>query len=311
MEKHNKYMLLEWGSVSDEVRDASYAIAHMIWNDSKEKEVYYSNDSHFPYIEGRFDADMEQFGFGIGKPLSISYTLYMLDSMAQYQLMFNDNNGDESSNSHTNFDEMRVGIVSAIIGGRISYDFVENIMHELDHVFEYSKGLKKNETLYNKVLNGLKSQNDDVKLVSALIYHCFPHEQDAFVHQFYGRLKQENYVGDYREARYRKSEYRNIFNEFDTIFRRIPRERAEAACKEFGLSYEAIRRYSKFSLKKFDSKLFRAFTKYQINMATNKDPIGTFEHKTRANNMLFEEYAKRYDGLIIKEESYLNKCKIG
>lgn len=298
MRRHKQY-ILEWGSVSDTVEEISNKLSKKIWNDSKEKNVSLSDTYNIPFIEGEFDFKMFD-----GYIATVSYTFFLVDNMQQYNSIFFNNGGDESSNSWSDYDEKRINIVSGIINGYVSPDFFENVMHEVDHIFEYSMGMKKNTKFYDFVKDNLSNYDENVRLVSILIYYGFKHEQDAFVHQFYGRLLQEKYRGTFNDALLTLSEYKNYYQYFDIVFRKKEKSIIEKACSSIGISYNALRRHSKRCLKKFENKLFKAYTKYVVNSCT-KNPIASFESKNAASNLILSEYKKRYTNIVLKNESYL------
>lgn len=303
MEKHKQY-IFEWGGVNSEVIKAANILAKTIWKDSMNVGVYYSNTEQVPYVEGEFDFDFSSVGFEIDKPFKVTYTIYITDNIQEYNQLFSNVNGDESANSSTTFDEHRMNIVSGMIGGKPSPDYLSNVLHEVDHVFEYMKGYKKNQPLYTKVLEGINSDNEYVKAVAILMYYCFKHEQDAFVHQFYGALVQNQFNGSFEDAIYGYSEYSNLSNIKFNIFHKMDRNGIKQACKELGTSFEHIQRYSAYISKKMKNKLFKAYNRY-LTVKQNKLKIEGILQQNRIKPFIFNEFKKRYKNIIIKEEKYI------
>ena len=305
MRKHKQY-IVEWGSVNDNVIRASKVLSKAIWKDSFDKRRYFSMGNNKPYLEGEFEFNFDDFGFGYGEIYKITYTIYIVRDIDEYNQLFMKASGDESSNSSSDFIEKKINIVSAMIGGYASPDFLSNIMHEVDHIFEYSKGFKKNESLYQRVLDGINSDNEAVRNVSILMYYGFKGEQDAFAHQFYGMLVQNDFEGDFQTA-LRISEYDNLMRAYlNVIHGDTPRSEIISACKELGTSFEHITRYFNYIKKKMEGKLFRVYTRYMANKTRN----ATFEsmrQKNTVKHMLFLEHKKVYSDLEIKEEKYIDK----
>lgn len=302
--KHKQY-IVEWGGVSSEVIKASSRLVKAIWNHSKESSVYYDYDGGVPYLQGEFEFDFSSVGLDVDIPFRITYTIYVVDNLKEYNALFADVNGDESANSSSDLETHRINIVSGLIGGYQSPDFFSNIMHEVDHIFEYLKGYKKNDTLYDKVINGINSNDEYVKGVSMLMYYCFKHEQDAFVHGFYGALVQNKYDGDFEHAIYNFSEYSNLINIKLTVLHKFDRNEVKRACNELGTSFEHVSRFSAYIVNKMKNKLFKAYTRYCIQ--DKKRLIGEIIQQNKMKPFMFNEYQKRYKDLIIQKPKYIDK----
>lgn len=301
---HKQY-IVEWGSVSSDVIKASANLAKTIWKKSFDQARYYSMDKDKPYVEGEFEYDFKTVGFDIDVPFIISYTIYITDNIDMYNSLFADVNGDESANSSTDFENHRINIVSGMIGGHPSPDFIANVMHEVDHVFEYMKGYKKNDALYNRVVNGINSGNEYIKSVATLMYYCFKHEQDAFVHEFYGALVQNQYNGNFDNALYNFSEYANLFRIKMFVTHDLNRENVKRACVELGTSFEHVLRFSNYISKKMKNKLFNAYKRYCVT--AKKTTFEEIRQRNSVKQILFNEYRERYKDLIIKEEKYIDR----
>lgn len=299
--KHKQY-IFEWGGVSSDVIKASSRLGIEIWKHSSNSKVYYSYNKQVPYIEGEFEFDFSTVGFDIDVPFTVTYTIYMTDNKKEYDMLFMDVNGDESTNSSTDMCNHRLNIVSGMIGGNPSPDYLSNVMHEVDHVFEYTKGFKKNATLYNNVITGINSNNEYVKAVATLMYYCFKHEQDAFVHQFYGALVQNNYNGDFENALYGYSEFMNLSNIKATVLHKMDRNEVNNACAELGTSFEHVKRFSAYILNKMKNKLFKAYKRY-CTVKKNITAEGIIQ-KNRIKPFIFNGYKERYKNIEIKEEKY-------
>jgi len=305
MERHKQY-IVEWGSVNDNVIAASKYVAKMIWDDSSEgRNRYFSQNVDHVYLEGEFKCDLTQFGFNLERPINITYTIYFTKTIGDYNSLFYNNGGDESSNSYSDFEENRINIVTGIIDGHISQEFFSNVMHEVEHIFEYSNGMQKNKNLYQSMRDGLKSDDDSVQWCSRLMYFCFKHERDAFVHEFYGKLLQNNFVGSFEEALNTFDEYLNAVSCRDMVIRVLPKTDVIRACQMLSISFEHLKKYSGFAINKLKRKLFNAYIKYIRTRV--KNPIAAFETKMRNSSLVLSETKKIYNDLIIKEEKYIDR----
>lgn len=99
------------------------------------------------------------------REIKVKYILYCFDSVEEYNSRIH----QLQSYSYCNYDGNELMIVSAIINNQIAYDFYSTIMHETEHYFQYHQGMKKNDTLYNKVIE-LTKQGGLESLVGMCLY---------------------------------------------------------------------------------------------------------------------------------------------
>lgn len=152
---------------------------------------------------------------------------------------------------------------------------------------------------------GLKSSNEAIVWCSRLMYFCFKHERDTFVHEFYGKLYQDNFVGSFEEALNSYDEYVNALRCRDMVTRILPKEEIREACLSLSISFEHLKKYSNFALNKLKRKLFKAYLKYVMTRKARLDVV--FENQMRRSNIVLNEYRKLYKDLIIKEEKYIDR----
>lgn len=124
-----------------------------------------------------------------GDTLTVHYIMYCLETQREYYILMLKlgKNANSEADSETN----TIKIVSAFIGDGVSEDFYETISHELEHLYQYGKGMKKREGLYDRAVAMANSKDDSSKYVGLGCYYSFKHEQDAFVHQFYTFLQKK------------------------------------------------------------------------------------------------------------------------
>lgn len=158
MKKHKAY-INEWKNVSDDVIRLTEILAGKIFKHSQSVPRKYSKVNRKVYLTGKFPCNIDEcfpndnkFGFDI---LNVEYVLYMVDNVQEYNSLSSD--GDTVANSSfSDYDKRQLTIVSGIIGGYMSPDYIQDIMHEVNHLFEYGNGMEKKVSLYDKAIELVK-----------------------------------------------------------------------------------------------------------------------------------------------------------
>lgn len=156
--------------------------------------------------------------------------------MPFYYLCYNCRNEEACQNAHEHLDskngynekENYLIITIYLVNGDIIEDFSNtNIKHELEHILQISKGKQNNEkykslvsdayfmatnVLYNKDKH---SQEDYV--IAKLFYYSDPHEQDAFMNEYYDSLKRNFHfiMTKNSETHLRLKEYNQLIDFFN------------------------------------------------------------------------------------------------
>lgn len=258
--RYGKYPLLltERKGISDEVDKLANDVIRKIWEDSSAKECMLSPSLKTEYVEGDFKID------GFGGELSVIYVLYFFDTVKEYNIAFDRMNDSSSFDDKTN----TLRICSGLISGELTYATYEEIYHELLHYFEYSKGLEKNVGLYDKatefITKSVKAQDNVLLNVAKLVYYTFPHEQDAFAHQFYGFLKNMKPKEDFDTLLYSVTMFRAAEYSY-----RVYKKDYAANKKDihtlllyFGMDVESFNKRIHFGMHRLKKKLKQVYNRY-------------------------------------------------
>ena len=186
-----KQYITEEKSISNDVKILGNYVAKAIFNDSVNTSQKLSNVKGVPYIENEFIISIDEIlngmhnNFGIDT-LTVKYILYNCDSKDEYY----EKVYSYGINSEASYEDKRLVIVSGMVKGYILPDFIDDIYHELTHLLQYGMGMEKRVNLYDNVINLLKKSDNEISnAILRIMYMSFKHEQDAFAHQFYSKLR--------------------------------------------------------------------------------------------------------------------------
>lgn len=301
MKKHKAY-INEWKNVSDDVIRLTKILAGEIFKHSQSVPRKYSKVNHKVYLTGKFHCNIDEyfpndnkFGFDV---LDVEYVLYMVDSVQEYNSLSSD--GDSVANSSfSDYGNRKLTIVSGIIGGYMSPDYVQDIMHEVNHLFEYGNGMKKKVNLYDKAVELVKNNKTEsvASIVGKLTYMSFPHEIDAFVHQFYGFLIQNHPKGDFNSL-LRYSMYNNMvqlrYSLNGDVFESSGN--VNSVLKELGMNREQFNKRIHYAVSKLRRKLYNAYCRYRIEYTPNSTVESIIKHDAMYSDM-FEKNRRRYSDI--------------
>ena len=290
--------LVEWKNVSNNVKAVGDEIVDMIFNATKRQiesdSIKLSPALGYPYAEGSFDYSFKDGTFGTLDTIKVSYTVYLIDSYEGYNAIIRGENTMQL-NSESDYEGKKMRIVSGLVGGYLAKDFTENVYHELNHLYEYSQGMQKNVNLYDTVINVVNGEiaaDELTQQIALTIYYTFKHEQDAFVHQFYGFLTQEHPHGEFDEL-IRYSEYPRLESALGSVMKKSNGSVVEIE-KRLGVFGLTIAKYNKrisYGLPRLERKLKNAFRRYCIEYRQT-------EMRVRIDKIfLKEDLSKRYRGI--------------
>ena len=204
--------LNEYKNVSDDVYQFAVEIYNKILDDADIQQMQKSHVNGFLFVQNTLLLDNSNIKwiFNNINSLKLTYVLYVSETTREYNYIMQ--NIDADANSESDYDNKSITIVSGYIDGYIASDFLSNICHEVNHLYEYDKGREKRVDLYDKVRELIGFQKDEAYIVGNAIYYSFHHEIDAFVHEFYGFLNQEksNHLNFEQLLKY--SEYMNALS---------------------------------------------------------------------------------------------------
>lgn len=306
----DKRFLLEWGSINYGVASAANEVAHLIWDESKRKETKISEVTGVPFINGSFRFNLNKFfgeshnDWGIDE-ITINYVLYIVDNIKEHNDVFDKLYGDGSANSSADYETKTLTIYSSIIAGYPSPDFLSDVTHELEHMYEYGKGMQKRVSLYDLTVECMKSDNENTVALAQLLYFTFPHEMDAYVHSFYAILSRNDFDGTFEDGLKLFPHYDHIVSLMG-LFKSMHRSDANAALIPLGFDYVSFKKRIHFFFKKFKAKLGKVFEKYKFEKAHKINPIGMLEWKSKKRGLILLEYKKRYGDLRFGNEDDFN-----
>lgn len=287
--------LLEYKSISDDVVALGNYIGDAIINDAKKKNKIASEQTYQYFIENTFHINANNFLRG-GDVLTVNYIMYFVKTKEGYEILVN--GLGQKSNSEADEETNTIKIVSAFIGNDVAYDFYETIYHELEHLHQYSMGMEKRKTLYQKTMDLLNRGRNDINgyYVGLCCYFSFKHEQDAFVHQFYAKLHQNDKKGDFENALKSYQPYQTMVNAYNVLVKHKSNKYIMGAINYLGYQRRDFIKFVNYRLKRFKTKLLNAYDRF-IEETSELNEQNIDRHIKRMNNIINES---TYDGYDLK-----------
>lgn len=290
-------------SISNDVKILANHIGKLIFKDSLKISQKLSRINKIPFIENSFTVDLNSVKFtngncfGIDK-LCVTYILYNCDTIQEYYKAVYSN----GINSEASFENKSVRIVSGMVKGYILPDFIDDIFHELTHLFQYGMGMEKQVKLYDNVIKMLPNANDKVsESILKIIYMSFKHEQDAFTHQFYSKLMRTKDNRPFEEI-LKDSEYDYYKKLRATYFygKQFNRDIVDNILGELGLNCEQFEKRMNYGASRLKSKFRNAYEKHLID---TKCHVETEIKHDIYEKQILNEYRRRYSSLDYGLES--------
>lgn len=288
-----KRIILERKSISDNVISLANKVGQMIVKSIQNQKVKKSEQTKALFKEGTFEITVNGILKG-GNVLTVQYIIYLLSNQEKYETFFKDIDG--YANSEADPDTNTIKIVSAFTKNGMSDDFYETISHELEHLYQYAQGMEKRKVLYDKVRKLLDCgrKNIDAYYVGLSCYYSFKHEQDAFVHQFYTKLKQSEKRDGFDKFIKEYQPYQTINKAYDILLTYQDNERMVEAINYLGYSRKKFLNLIYYRLKRFNRKLYNAYCRYVEETKTLTE--GNIHRLIREMEDRLEECKKRgYD----------------
>lgn len=264
-------------SISNDVVNLSDLIADKILIDAPKQRKQISSVNHAIFVENNLTIDLYGEIKGLSH-LTVHYILYIFDTLKEYSLFLRNVIPDDNVknyNSWSDYNESFIQIVSCYVNGKIYRDFVEGILHEITHLYQYGQGMQKRENLYNEVIKMCSATDYVASSVGRTVYYTFNHEQDAMVHQFYGYLLQEKPFGNWDDI----IENSELGNAMDVLYIvNNNKQKAVKFIKQLGFSVSQWNKRIHFGYIRFKQKLFNAYKFYQSQKTINlQNESHTFE----------------------------------
>lgn len=140
-----KKILLEAKSISDAVIKLTNVVGEGIINDASKQKMNRSEQTDVNFIENEYQISVNDY-LRSGNVLTIHYIMYCLETQREYYILLP--KLEKTANSEADTETNTIKIVSAFIDDGASEDFYETISHELEHLYQYGKGMKKREKAY-------------------------------------------------------------------------------------------------------------------------------------------------------------------
>lgn len=285
--------IFERKSISDIVVKWSKYIGNKILEDCYNTGKKASTQTFHFFKENTINVNIEGF-LKNEETLKVNYIMYFVETQGAYEELVNGLGNKANSEADTDTNSIR--IVSGFIGGNVSNDFYETIFHELEHLYQYSVGMKKRRHLYNKVKELIERGYKDIDgyYVGVCCYYTFKHEQDAFAHQFYAWLHQNNVRGSFENVIGAFSPYKTMLNATDVLINFQKEEKMKEAIKYLGYTNNSFIKLVKYRRKRFQTKMLNVYKRYMEETATiNEHNIN--EQIKRMTRILNEDTKKGYN----------------
>lgn len=190
---------------------------------------------------------------------------------------------DCNANDETN----EITIISYIENGNFQEDLKPSLYHELTHLYQYHMGMHKNINRYELAIQKYQEGTGMEQILALTIYYSFPHEQDAFAHQFYATLMHSKPFTDAEVCIKEFIHYRVFVNNFNGVLQHQNSLKDEI--KEYGFSIESYKNYIGKQIRRFHNKLKHAYDKYDYDKGL---VINEFNHHRMIRNILLLEQMK-------------------
>lgn len=273
IDKIDEKYITEWKSVNDDVLSVSRQVRDEIVKDVAKREKTLSQIENVLYAENGVGFPM-QITFNDTKNVNIKvkYVIYFV--MDEYEEMFLSRNRNVNLNCEWDNENGTLTIVGIFKDGEPTDSFTEDISHEVEHMFEYTMGLKKREDLYGNVVNMLKGTSDLSYYVAVATYYTFPHEQNAFKQQFYEFLLNQKSLLTYEQTLQKFQPWKSVNNIYDAVYDNYDDEVVMSAINKLGYTRRNFFKRLYFGLKRFEKKLANVYLRWKTE---NKDKFLTNE----------------------------------
>lgn len=180
----DRFIIKEELPISETVGKMTNEVAKAIlYKINNNKKVISKYTNHL-LQKGIINIDMSKYLNNI-QYLKVIYAVYYIDDDKEYELL--DKRGFFGRSA--DFENKMVNFRLAMLYNKPADNFYRNIRNELKHIFQNDKGKKKNENLYDIVVDRYKNGEEWEQLIAWALYLSFKTEQDVFLSQYYEYLK--------------------------------------------------------------------------------------------------------------------------
>lgn len=141
--------LNEYKNISDDVYQFAVEIYNKILDDADIQQMQKSRVNGFLFVQNTLllNNSNVKWIFNNIDSLKLTYILYVSETTKEYNYIMQ--NIDADANSESDYDSKSITIVSGYIDGYIASDFLSNICHEANYLYEYDNGREKRVGLYS------------------------------------------------------------------------------------------------------------------------------------------------------------------
>jgi hypothetical protein len=254
-----KKILLEAKSISDAVIKLTNIVGKGIINDASKQKMNRSEQTDVNFIENEYQISVDGY-LKRGNVLTVHYIMYCLETQREYYILLP--KLGKTANSEADTETNTIKIVSSFIGNDVSEDFYETISHELEHLYQYGKGMKKREDLYDRAVAMVNKKDKHSKYVGLCCYYSFKHEQDAFVHQFYTFLQKSNKQSSFNDYLNIFQPYQMVNEVYNFVINNQDDNNVMKSINELGFTRKKFINLIYYRINRFDTKLYNAYCRY-------------------------------------------------
>ena len=278
-----KKVINERMGVSDEVKEISERITDFIIRLSKNKGYTRRSLGHYagvPFYSDEFTLDTESV---IGD-VSVELTVFYCKDETDYKMLIRYGVLNCAADSDNN----TLLINTALIGEEVEEGLDGHIAHEVNHLYQYSNGFKKNTNLYDAIIKVLQnpSISPNEKSPAYLVYCTFRHEVDSFATQYYHMLMSSDNILSFSESKEKFPQYGYVRDAYNTV-KALDKETLKKCTKQFGLTPKQWRHRVESGINRLENKFKQVYHRYRIDKSSENR---TVEGIVRMRMHLYEQY---------------------
>ena len=243
------------------------------------------------YFENEFDYNVKGIFKNIEK-IRVKYLVYLFSNQYECDYSLANNRklqficyADDKTNT--------IMVSSYLVKMQPPSDLYESIAHELQHLFEYGHGMKKNVSLYDNMVSALNNAKTQYEYdILMCLYYSFPHEQTAFLQQYYQKLHRSFRVDSFEDSIRQtglsdfKKRLNNVcfLNKENNTYTPKNIKQFEDTLSKIGMSYKHWEKRVKKGYEYFLYRFSNAYNKFATPLREYKD-VGTY---LKIKSMIYE-----------------------
>lgn len=256
-----RFKINEELSVSNTVTKMCNELSYQLINKLKNSKKKIVQNQSFLMYKGELLFDCSQYLKTI-KFLKVFYVVYLYDNEKTCQ----DFENGGHMNCSADYENKNIKLALGYVNGKPSRNFFASITHELKHIFEYDRGMQKNNKFYDRVIDRYKNGDRWEKIIAHALYLSFKTEQDAFLSQFYAYLSTDRfYENDPMEDK------ENPYYQFDRAFDAVDSLNfsEEQIKQSFGITINQLYHILESADERLYKKMCHVWQKYHYDTTRN------------------------------------------